>query len=174
VKGLQSRDESGQRVLAYRLEVVRTVLATGAALALLAAGCAGREETAAPRPAPPLAERLAGLCERTRVSVEALGEPKDVGAAVFRPWAEIGERFVADVRGLEAPTPRRRAQVQALADGYAGFYESLDLGYEQWRSGESAAVKMTLARAYAQLTAAEAAAGRLGASACSVRPFDDT
>ena len=143
----------------------------GSALAFLAGGCGGREEAAAP--APPLAERLAGLCERARVSVEALGAPKDEGAAVFRPWAEIGERFVADVRRLEAPTAQR-AQVQALADAYAGFYESLLLGYEQWRTGASPAVKMTLTHAYAQLDAAEAAAEQLGARACSVRPFDDT
>lgn len=142
----------------------------GAVLAFIAGGCGGSEKAAAP---PLLAGRLAGLCERARVSVEALGQPKDRGAAVFRPWAEIGERFVADVRRLEAPTAQR-AQVQALADAYAGFYESLLLGYEQWRAGASPAVKMTLAHAYAQLDTAEAAATRLGATACSVRPFDDT
>ena len=63
--------------------------------------------------------------------------------------------------------------MQALADAYAGFYESLLLGYEQWRTGASAAVKMTLSRAYAQLDAAEATAGKLGAAACATRPFDD-
>jgi hypothetical protein len=165
--------ESARRVRAYPQQV-RIVLIAGAALALLAGGCGGSEEAAAPSPLPPLAERLAGLCEHARVQVEALGQPKDEGAAVFRPWAEIGERFVDDVRRLDAPTPLRRAQVQELADAYAGFYESLLLGYEQWRAGASAAVKMTLAHAYAQLDAAEATAARLGAAACATRPFDNT
>ncbi|HEY7381330.1 MAG TPA: hypothetical protein VH572_08985 [Gaiella sp.] len=140
------------------------------AVTLAAAGCGGGEDS---HTRPQLVERLATLCEETRVAVEELGEPRDEGAAVFRPWAAIGRDFVADVRRLQGTTPRERRQVRALADYYEGFYDSLRLGYRQWSRGESTTIKMTLERAYALLASAEKLAGRMGASECAVRPFDE-
>ena len=141
------------------------------ALALVAAGCGGGGE-APSRPA--LVERLAALCEETRIAVEELGEPKDTGAAVFRPWAAIGRRFVADVRRLGGTSARQREQLQSLAGYYEGFYDSLALSYELHEGGQQVAIKMTLERAYALLDSADALAIRMGATECAVRPFADT
>jgi hypothetical protein len=149
---------------------VRIVPVAVVALALVAAGCGGGDDTSQRSS---LAERLATLCVETRAAVEELGEPKDVGAAVFRPWAAIGRRFVGDVRRLQG-TSQQRKQMRALAKYYDGFYDSLRLGYQQWSKGQSATIKMTLERAYALLDSAEALAGRMGATECSVRPFDET
>jgi hypothetical protein len=146
-------------------------LAVALALIPLAAGCSGANDDPT---RPVLVERLAALCEDARVAVEDLGEPKDVGAQVFRPWAEIGRDFVADVRKLRGATPAERNQMRALAAYYAGFYDSLRLAYDQWTSRQSTVVKMTLQRGYAQLDSAEEIASRLGATECSVRPFADT
>lgn len=149
------------------------IAAVSLALALALAGAAaggGGEERAAPGA---LGVRLDALCERARLAVEALGKPRDEGGAVLRPWAAIGGRFVADVRRLDARSPRDRNRLRRLADDYAGFYESLRLGHGQWAGGASVALEMSLQRAYALLARAEATAARLGAPACARRPFDD-
>lgn len=151
---------------------MRIALALAVVLLLAATGCGGGRDEAASAAA--LGERLDALCTETRVAVEALGEPRDVGGAVLRPWAALGARFVSGVGLLEAPTAGERAELRSLASRYRGFYDGLRLGYEQWAAGESVATKMTLQRAYAHLAGAEAVAARLGAAACSLRPFDDT
>jgi hypothetical protein len=149
---------------------VRLVALAALALAVLSApGCAGGDESGA---TVPLSERLEALCDDARVAVEALGEPKDVGGAVLRPWAAIGARFVADVRRLDGASAAERPRLRSLADDFAGFYDGLRLGHAQWTSGESVAVKMSLQRAYALLARAEATAAGLGAAACARRPFD--
>jgi hypothetical protein len=140
-------------------------------LALVLAGCGGDDETPE-RSA--FAERLAELCDETRVAVEELGQPRDVGAAVFRPWAQLGRRFVADLRRIDAGTARERANLASLADYYAGFYENLQIGYEQYRAQQSTAIKQTLEHGYALLASAEALATRIGAPECAVRPFPET
>jgi hypothetical protein len=150
---------------------VRIALALAVALVLAVTGCGGGEEAAS---AVTLGERLDALCTETRLAVEALGEPRDVGGAVLRPWAALGARFVSGVGLLETPTAGERAELRSLATRYRGFFDGLRLGYEQWAAGESFATKMTLQRAYASLAGAEAVAARLGATACSLRPFDDT
>ena len=152
--------------------VVRRVLfAAGAAfVALTLAGC-GTDEAIPARP--PLPARLAQLCDETRTAVERLGEPRDKGAAVFRPWARLGREFVARVRRLRGATPQQRDRVRLLADYYAGFYDNLQLSYDLFRAGRSTAIKMTLQRAYALLSSGEKLATRMGVPECAVRPFDE-
>ena len=143
--------------------------AISAAFALALAGC-GSGDDSTDRPALPT--RLAELCDETRAAVEDLGEPRDEGAAVFRPWARVGHEFVADIRRLRGATPTERAQLASLAEYYAGFYGNLDISYDLFRAGSSNAIKPTLERAYAHLTSAEQLAVRMGAPECAVRPFE--
>lgn len=151
--------------------VARIALVAAAAIVALSfAGC-GSDETHPARP--PLPERLAQLCDETRTAVERLGEPRDKGAAVFRPWARLGRDFVARVRRLRGATPQQRERLRLLADYYAGFYDNLQLSYDLFRAGRSTAIKMTLQHAYALLTSGERLATRMGAPECAVRPFPD-
>jgi len=144
------------------------VLVLVVACALVAAGCGSDD----PPPRSALAERLAELCVEARGDVEALGEPVDEGAAVFRPWARVGLRFVTNVQRLPVATERQRKKVVAMAKYYKGFYDSLNLGYLQFAAGQSPMTKETLRRAYAQLASAERLAIQLGAPECAVRPFE--
>jgi hypothetical protein len=140
-----------------------------AAVALVIAGCGG-DDGSPGRAALPA--RLAKLCDETRIAVEDLGEPRDEGAAVFRPWARLGRDFVAEIRQLRGATPQQRRQLASLAEYYAGFYGNLDIGYDLFASGKSVAIKPTLERAYALLISAEKLAVRMGAPECAVRPFE--
>ena len=140
-------------------------------LALVLSGCGGDDGT--PHRSA-LADRLAELCEETRVAVEELGQPRDEGAAVFRPWAQVGRRFVADLRRLQAGNAQERTNLASLADYYAGFYGNLEIGYEQYRAQQSTAIKQTLEHGYALLASAEKLATRMGAPECAVRPFPET
>ena len=139
---------------------------------LTVAGCGGNDDAAQPVRGP-LGAKLAQLCDDNRAAVELLGEPRDKGAAVFRPWARLGRSFVSDVRGLEGATPRQRKLVNRLADSFDAFYGNLKLSYDLFRAGRSDAIKMTLERAYAHLATAESLAVRLGAPECAIRPFED-
>lgn len=153
---------------------MRALAVAVAVVSLVVAGCGSEDEGVPPRAA--LAADLGALCDRTRVAVEALGEPKDEGARVFKPWARIGHRFVADVRRLPATTALQRRRLGSLADYYAGFYDALAYSYEISESGQSMQrelIKTTLERGYAQLASGETMAKRLGAVECAVRPFDD-
>jgi hypothetical protein len=150
---------------------VRAVtVVTLAVLALaLVAGCGGDD----PPPArSAFAERLAQLCEETRLAVEDLGEPREEGAAVFAPWARIGLGFVADVRRLPAATQRQRKDIVSLATYYKGFYDNLRASYDQYEEGQSQVIKMSLQHGYALLASAERLATRMGAPECAERPFE--
>lgn len=150
---------------------VRAILASLlVGIVLVAAGCGGGDDTGPARSA--LVERLSRLCEDTRVEVEQLGEPKDEGAAVFRPWSRIGRSFAEDLKRLPAETPGERTQVESLAEYYNGFYDSLRLSYDMFVAHQSVAIKMTLERGYSQLASAEQLAKRMGAAECVVRPFE--
>jgi hypothetical protein len=144
---------------------------TAVALLLGGVGCsADADEPDAP-PRPVAVQRLASLCDATRVEIEALGEPRDEGAAVFSPWAKIGVRFVKAVRALQV-APARREQLESLATYYEGFYDSLAQAYLIHRSGRSDGIKQTLERGYALLESGENVAVALGAPECAVRPFE--
>jgi hypothetical protein len=148
-----------------------THLVALAAAALALAGCGGNDDSSSARPALPA--ELGRLCDETRAAVEVLGEPRDVGAEVFRPWAQLGRDFVTDVRRLRGTTPRQRRQLDRLADFYKGFYDNLQISYDLFRAGRSTSIKMTLERAYALLASGEALAVRMGAPECAVRPFEE-
>jgi hypothetical protein len=141
-------------------------------VALVVSGCGGGDDDGPTRST--LADRLAEMCEETRAAVEELGQPRDEGAAVFRPWAQLGRRFVADIRRLETGNAQERVDLASLADYFAGFYDNLQIGYQQYRAQQSTAIKQTLERGYALLASAEQLATRMGAPECAVRPFPET
>lgn len=140
-------------------------------IALALAGCGGKDDSAPTRPA--VGAQLANLCDETRADVELLGEPRDTGAAVFRPWARLGREFVSAVRRLHAANATEREQLDRLADYYQGFYDNIGISYDLFEAGRSTSIKMTLERAYALLGSGEKLAVRMGAPECAVRPFSD-
>lgn len=140
-------------------------------LVVALAGCGANDDAEAP-PRSALAEQLATLCDDARAEVEELGEPKDVGAGVFKPWSKIGTRFVADVQRLDGASAAEQRQLDRLATYYTGFFDSIAQSYLMHVSGESVGIKQTLERAYALLASGEKIAVQLGAPECAVRPFD--
>jgi len=147
------------------------VLAAAAVALTAAAGCtADGDDTARSN----LARQLGRLCDESRLAVEKLGEPRDVGAAVFQQWAEVGRRFVADARRLPTETAAERQRLSSITGYFEGFYANLEIGYRMYRAQQSSAIKQVLERGYALLASAERIATRIGATECAVRPYADT
>jgi len=144
----------------------------GAAFAL--AGTAGCTTDGGDTARSNLATQLGRLCDESRLAVEKLGEPRDVGAAVFHRWAQVGRRFVADARRLPTETAAERQQLRSLARYFGGFYANLAIAYRMYRAQQSTAIKQVLERGYAFLASAERIATRIGATECAVRPYADT
>ena len=138
-------------------------------LAVLAAGCGGKDE---PKRSA-LAENLAQLCEQARADTEALGLPAEKGFKVMKPTAAIGLRLAADVKKL-AGHDRRREGADRLARRRASLLlQRARGGGEALRGGHPEVYAITLGRAKPSLESAEALATRMGAPECAVRPFPD-
>ncbi len=138
-------------------------------LAVLAAGCGGKDE---PKRSA-LAEHLAQLCEQARADTEALGLPADVGFEVMKPTAVIGLRFAAKVKKLRGTTPAEKEQIASLAEGFRFYYNELAAAVALYAAGHPEVYAITLSRAKPSLETAEALATRMGAPECAVRPFPD-
>ncbi len=140
------------------------------ATALLLAGCGGDD---APDRSDAV-EQLAGLCDKAREDIEALGLPAETGFEVLKPWSTRGKRLAGDVGRLKGATAEERTQLTALAEELAAYYDGLALGYETYKKTRSSEVyAASLERATVFLNSAEKRATAFGAPECAVRPFAD-
>ena len=139
-------------------------------LAVLAAGCGGKDEPE--RSA--LAEQLAALCEQARADTEALGLPGDKGFVVMKPTANIGLRLAGEVKKLQGTTPAEKEQIASLAEYLRFYYGEFAAAVKLYEFGQRDAYAITLNRAKGSLESAEALATRMGAPECAVRPFPDS
>jgi hypothetical protein len=148
---------------------VRGVAIVMCSLAVLAAGCGGKDE---PKRSV-LAEQLAELCDQARADTEALGLPGEMGFVVMKPTAAIGLRLASDVKRLKGTTPAERRQVATLAEHIRFYYNELAAAVKLYSSGHPEVYAVTLERAKPSLVSAEALATRMGAPECAVRAFPD-
>jgi hypothetical protein len=141
-------------------------------LALLAAGCGGKDEPAAP-PRSALAAHLARLCNNARADTEALGLPGDKGFVVMKPTALIGLDLAKRIKALRGTTPAQKKRIADLAEGFRFYYNELLAAVKFYEAGHPEVYGITLGRAKPSLESAEALATRMGAPECAVRPFPD-
>jgi hypothetical protein len=138
-------------------------------LAVLAAGCGGKDE---PKRSV-LAEQLAALCEQARADTEALGLPGEMGFVIMKPTAAIGLRLANDIKRLEGTTAAERGQIATLAEHIRFYYNELAAAVKLYSAGHPEVYAITLERAKPSLVSAEALATRMGAPECAVRAFPD-
>jgi hypothetical protein len=149
----------GQLVLAGLLLLV---------LALAASGCGGGKQS--PRAA--YAKQLDAACDDMRKQIEDLGLPGDTPIGKIYPGTvKIGRAFVRQITQLVPPSGEE-ANAGLLIKQFGYYFDGLALGYAVLvkRKSQQGFIQ-TVGGAQANLELAEGYARKLGANACTRRPF---
>jgi hypothetical protein len=139
-------------------------------LVVLAASACGGGGKQSPRDA--YASKLDSACNDMRKQIEGLGQPNDTPMAKIYPGTvKIGHTFVKQIRQLEAP-PAEKANAGLLIKQFGYYFDGLALGYAVLvkRKNQQGFIQ-TVGGAEANLKLAEGYARKLGAEACTRRPF---
>jgi hypothetical protein len=138
------------------------------AVALAASACGGSKQS--PRDA--YASKLDSACNDMRKQIEGLGQPGDTPLArIYPATVKIGHAFVRQIKQLD---PQAGEQVNAglLIKQFGYYFDGLALGYAVLvkRKSQQGFIQ-TIGGAEANLKLAEGYARKLGADACTRRPF---
>ena len=138
------------------------------AVALAVSGCGGSK--ASPKEA--YAKQLDSACDDMRTKIEALGLPSDEPISKIYPGTvKIGKAFVKQIKVLEPPAAQQ-ADAAMLVKQFGYYFDGLALAYAVLTKRENQqGFVQTAGGAEANLKLAEASARKLGAKACTRRPF---
>lgn len=145
------------------------LLAVVLAIAALAAGCGGGEDDRSEAVA-----RIAALCEKARLDVEALGLPSEKGPDLVGDWANRGRRLAAAVKKVRSDDAEEQQRIESLSTYLTEYYSGLRLAYIvylQTKSSESYGLALDRAKEFQG--EAEALATQMGADECAKRPWED-
>jgi hypothetical protein len=118
------------------------------------------------------ARKLDAACNDMRKQIEGLGQPSDTPMAKIYPGTvKIGHAFVKQIRRL-APPAGEKASAGLLVKQFGFYFDGLALGYAVLvkRMNQQGFIQ-TIGGAEANLKLAEGYARKLGANACTRRPF---
>jgi hypothetical protein len=157
---------------------MRRLLCLVLLVALVAVGCSDTQvsESTSTQLGPArsaLARRLALLCTRARLNIEALGLPAEKGIAVVAPTARIGRRLAAQIGALRGRTALERRRLQEISHDLDSYYIQLKAGIDAYRTAGSEGFQVAVEGAKPLLVRAETLATRFGAPECAKRAFDD-
>ena len=152
------------------MRVRRLVLASLLLLlpALAANACGGSKQS--PRDA--YAQKLESACNDMRTQIEDLGQPGDTPLAKIYPGTvRIGHAFVRQITQLDPPAGEQ-ASAGLLIKQFGYYFDGLAIGYAVLvkRNSQQGFIQ-TVGGAEANLKLAEGYARKLGANACTRRPF---
>jgi hypothetical protein len=137
-------------------------------VSLAASACGGSKQS----PGDAYANKLDAACNDMRKQVEGLGQPSDTPLAKIYPGTvKIGHAFVRQLKQLEPP-PGAQANSRLLIRDFGYYFDGLALGYAVLvkRKSQQGFIQM-IGGAEANLKLAEGYARKLGADACTRRPF---
>jgi hypothetical protein len=149
----------------------RTLLVTLPLLLLVvlaASACGGSKQS----PHDTYAKQLDSACDDMRTRIEDLGLPGDEPISKIYPGTvKIGRAFVQQIKLLEPPSADR-ASANLLIKQFGFYFDGLALGYAVLvkRKNQQGFIQ-TIGGAEANLKLAEGYARKLGATACTRRPF---
>jgi hypothetical protein len=135
---------------------------------LAASACGGSKQS--PRDA--YAKKLDSACNDMRKQIEDLGQPNDTPMARIYPGTvKIGHAFVRQIKQLDPPSGEQ-ANAGLLIKQFGYYFDGLALGYAVLvkRKNQQGFIQ-TIGGAEANLKLAEGYARKLGANACTRRPF---
>ena len=135
---------------------------------LAASACGGGKQS----PHDAYASKLDSACDDMRSQIEALGQPNDEPISKIYPGTvKIGRTFVKQIEQLEPPAAEK-ANAGLLIKQFGFYFDGLALGYAVLVKRESQqGFIQTVGGAEANLKLAESYARKLGATACTRRPF---
>jgi hypothetical protein len=137
-------------------------------VALAASACGGGKQS----PHDAYAKQLDSACDGMRTQIEALGQPSDEPISKIYPGTvKIGHAFMKQIKQLEPPAGEK-ANAGLLIRQFGFYFDGLALGYAVLvKRGSQQGFIQTVGGAEANLKLAEGYARKLGATACTRRPF---
>jgi hypothetical protein len=137
-------------------------------IALATSACGGGN--ASPHDA--YAKQLDSACDDMRTKIEALGLPSDEPISKIYPGTvKIGKAFVKRITLFEPPA-EEKANAALFIKQFGYYFDGLALGYAVLTKRENQqGFIQTVGGAEANLKLAEGYARKLGAKACTRRPF---